>query len=100
MGRPRKQKLTKEEKWIQANQEFVNSVVSLGANDLNAKLSTLSKEAEQVREKVEELMKPGQPMYEAKHEYDQLKAPFNDAKKLLKQKTKFVYGLLKEKGGK
>jgi outer membrane murein-binding lipoprotein Lpp len=100
MGRPKKEKLTKEQKWVQANQEFVDGVAGLSVADLNSKLSTLSKNAEEVREGVEAAMEPGQALYEAKHEYDQLKAPFNDAKKLLKQKTKFVYKLLKDKGGK
>lgn len=96
----KKVKLTKQQKWEEANREFVDSVIGLSAADLNGKLSTLSKNAEENREKVEELMEPGEAMYEAKQAYDQIKGPFNDANKLIKQKSKYVYRLLKEKGGK
>ena len=95
----KKVKLTKAEKWVQANQEFVDSVIGLSVGDLNAKLSTLSKNAEEVREAQEAAMEDGEPLKEASDELAQLKGPFTDAKKLLKSKTKFVYRLLKEKGG-
>jgi len=96
----KKIKLTKEQKWDQANQEFVNSVVGLSVSDLNVKLSTLSKDAEILHESVEALMQPGEAMYEAKQALDTIRKPFSDGKKLLKQKTKYVYRLLKDKGGK
>jgi hypothetical protein len=99
MGRPRKPKLTKQQKWELANQEFVNSVSSLSSTDLNSKLSSLSKDAEKLREDVEDLMQPGEFLYEAKQAYDQIRKPLSDGKKLLKQKTKYVYQLLKSKGG-
>jgi len=100
MAKKFKVKLTKEQKWAQANEEFVNTVVGLSVSDLNVKLSSLSKDLEEVHESVEKLMEPGKAMYEAKQAYDNLKGPFNDSKKLLKQKTKYVYRLLKDKGGK
>ena len=96
----KKQKLTKQQNWEKANQEFVDSVIGLSVGDLNGKLSTLSKGQEENREAQEALMEPGEALYEAKQTYDQLKGPFNDVKKLLKAKTKYVYRLLKEKGGK
>jgi len=95
----KKQRLTKQEKWENANREFVDSVVGLSIQDLNGKLSTLSKNMEEVREGYEAAMQPGKPLKEAVAEVAQLKGPFNDAKKLLRSKTKYVYSLLKEKGG-
>jgi hypothetical protein len=95
-----KVKLTKQQKWEEANREFVDAVVGLSALDLNARLSTLSKNMEEVRESLEEAMEPGNPLKEAKDAYAELKGPFTDASKLLKAKTKYVYRLLKEKGGK
>lgn len=95
----KKPKLTKHQKWELANQEFVDSVVGLSISDLNGKLSTLSKNQEEVAESLEEALEPGNALYAAKQEYDSLKGPFTDAKKLLKQKSKYVYRLLKSKGG-
>lgn len=95
----KKVKLTKMQKWEVANQEFVDSVIGLSVGDLNGKLSTLSKNQEEVSESLEEAMEPGNALYSAKQEYDNLKGPFTDAKKLLKQKSKYVYRLLKSKGG-
>lgn len=99
MARKFKVKLTKEQKWEQANQEFVDSVVGLSTSDLNAKLSTLSKNQEEAREGLERALEPGNPLREAKDNYAQLKGPFTDGQKLLKQKSKYVYRLLKSKGG-
>jgi hypothetical protein len=96
----KKVKLTKQQKWELQNQEFVNSVVGLSVGDLNVKLSTLSKNQEEVRESLEAAMEDGEPLKEALNEVAQLKGPFSDAKKLLKQKSSYVYQLLKEKGGK
>jgi hypothetical protein len=96
----KKVKLSKQEKWEQENPEFVAAVVGLSVADLNVKLSTLSKNQEEVRESLEEAMEPGQPLKQAKDDYSHLKAPFTDAQKLLKQKSKYVYRLLKDKGGK
>lgn len=98
MGRP-KSKLSKQEKWEAANKEFVDTVVGLSTGDLNVKLSTLSKNMQETEEELEKASEEGTPLYDAKQEIATLKGPFTDAKKLLKQKTKYVYRLLKEKGG-
>lgn len=98
MAKAKKVKLTKQQKWELANQAFVDSVVGLAPADLNAKLSTLSKNQQETREALEAAMQPGEPLKEAKDEYTELKAPFADAQKLLKQKSQYVYQLLKSKG--
>lgn len=74
--------------------EFVGEVSGLTADQLNNRLATLAKnleESETAKEEDEELE-------EAKLTASELAAPYRDAKKALRVKSKYIIGLLKEKG--
>jgi hypothetical protein len=74
--------------------EFVGEVSGLSADQLNNRLATLAKnleESETAKEDDEELE-------EAKAHASELGAPYRDAKKALRLKSKYVISILKEKG--
>lgn len=74
--------------------EFFNEVAGLSTDQLNNRLATLAKnleESETAKEEDEELE-------EAKATATELAAPYRDAKKALRVKSKYVISLLKEKG--
>lgn len=74
--------------------EFFSEVAGLSTDQLNNRLATLAKnleESETAKEEDEELE-------EAKATATELGAPYRDAKKALRVKSKFIIGLLKEKG--
>lgn len=74
--------------------EFVNEVSVLTPDQLNNRLATLAKnleESETAKEQDEELE-------DAKATASELAAPYRDAKKALRAKSKYVISLLKEKG--
>lgn len=90
-----RQKKSLQEK-IQAEMpEFVGEVSALSSDQLNGRLAKLAKDAEaneQAKEDDEELE-------EAHTHASELGAPYRDAKKALRLKTRYIISLLKEKGG-
>ena len=94
----KKVKLTKQQKWEAENEAFVNTLNGLSVGDLNGKLSSLSKDFEEICESLEKAKEPGNKLYDAKVEYDYLRQPFTEGKKLLKAKSKYVYRMLKDRG--
>jgi len=83
-------------KQIQENYpEFEAETLGLSIDQLNNKLASLAKgleESEDAKEGDEELEK-------ARLLVSELGAPYRDVKKAVNLKTKFVIGLLREKGG-
>jgi hypothetical protein len=74
--------------------EFYSEVLSLSADELNTKLATLSKHAEESENAKED----DEELKEAKALASELGAPYRDAKKALRLKSKFVIKTLKDKG--
>lgn len=74
--------------------EFAAEVMGLAADKLNNRLATLAKYAEEnedAKEKDKELS-------DAQSLASELSAPYKDTKKAIRLKSRFVIGLLKEKG--
>lgn len=74
--------------------EFVQEVGGLGADELNRRLATLAKNLEESETAKEE----DQELEEAKATAAELAAPYRDAKKAIRAKSKYIISLLKEKG--
>lgn len=75
--------------------EFAAEVASLSVQDLNNRLATLAKgseENEQAQEDDEDLEK-------ARAEASELAAPYRDAKKAIRLRSRYVISLIREKGG-
>jgi hypothetical protein len=92
MGRPKK---TFTQKVQEEMPEFANEVAGLGVPDLNSRLAVLAK----ANEENEQLKENDEDLEAAKNEASELAAPFRDAKKALRLKTRYVVALIKEKGG-
>jgi len=75
--------------------EFATEVEGLSADQLNNKLATLAKYAEETETAKED----DEALEQAKAEAAELAAPYRDAKKAIRAKSKYVIALLKEKGG-
>jgi hypothetical protein len=74
--------------------EFASEVAGLSIDQLNNRLATLAKNLEE-----SETAKEDDPALEdAKNLASELAAPYRDAKKALRAKSKYVIGLLKDKG--
>jgi hypothetical protein len=74
--------------------EFAEEVAALTADQLNNRLATLAKgleESEDAKESDEELER-------AKLLASELSAPYRDVKKAVQLKSKYVIGLLRDKG--
>jgi hypothetical protein len=74
--------------------EFANEVAGLSADQLNNRLATLAKNLEESETAKED----DEALEQAKAEASELAAPYRDAKKALRAKSKYVISLLKEKG--
>ena len=91
MARPKK---SNRESVQEEYPEFANEVDALSVDQLNNRLATLAKyleESETAKENDEALE-------EAKTASSELAAPYRDAKKAIRAKTKYVIATLKEKG--
>lgn len=90
-----KNKKSLPEQMHENNPEFAAEVAGMSAEQLNARLAQLAKDAEAVsdaKEADEELEK-------AKALVSELSAPYRDAKKAIRLKSRYVISLIKEKGG-
>lgn len=90
---------TKEEKLIAKIQkdfpEFYDSVQSLSVEELSEKLKNHAKHREETLVAQENCT----PLNEAKEKVKELNAPFKDTLSALKVRSKYLYYLMKEKGG-
>lgn len=90
-----RQKKTFTQKVQEEMPEFANEVAGLAVSDLNGRLAVLAK----ANEENEQLKENDEDLIAAKNEASELAAPFRDAKKALRLKTRYVVALIKEKGG-
>lgn len=84
-----------QEKVQEEMPEFAAEVAGLSVDQLNARLANLAKDAEtneQAKEDDEDLEK-------AQVEAKELGAPYRDFKKANRLRSRYVIGLIKEKGG-
>lgn len=75
--------------------EFVDVVDGLGLDDLEKRLNTLAKQAEEVEKAKENDV----GLEDAKAAVKELSAPYGDAKKEIRLKTRYIIQLIGEKGG-
>lgn len=92
MARPKKEKKTFEDKYP----EFHDEVVGLSVDQLNSRLAEQAKALDWSETKKEE---DGE-LEEAQAKASELAAPYRDAKKEIKAKSKYLIRLINEKGGK
>lgn len=76
--------------------EFVEEVASLSVEQLNDRLAQFAKDSEAV----DDAKEADEALAEAREVAAQLAAPYADSKKVLKLKTRYIIGLIKDKGGK
>lgn len=75
--------------------EFASEVAGASVQDLNNRLAELAKaseQSEQAKEDDEELI-------EAQAHASELAAPYRDAKKMIRLKSRYIIATIKEKGG-
>jgi hypothetical protein len=96
MAKPKKEKLSFEQQFQKDNPDFASEVAGLSVQDLNNRLAELAKANEWNETKKEE----DEDLEKAKGLASELAAPYRDEKKALRVKSKYVIGLIKEKGGK
>lgn len=92
MSKPKKDVRTKAQKQIP---DFVEVVDALGLPDLEKRLNTLAKQAEEV----ESAKESDEALEDAKNAVSELGAPYRDAKKEIRLKTRYIIQLIGEKGG-
>lgn len=92
MGRPKK---SLQEKVQEEMPEFANEVAGLSVDQLNVRLANLAKDAE----KNEEAQEDDEDLEKARGEAAELSAPYRDAKKAIRLRSRYVISLIKEKGG-
>ena len=85
-----------EEKIKKANPEFAEEVAALSIEELDRRLAQLAKDLEAT----EDAKDADSELAQAQETVTQLAAPYRDAKKALRLKSRYVIGLIKEKGGK
>ena len=90
-----KTKKTLQQKVQEEMPEFADEVAALSISDLNGRLATLAKNAEaneEAKEDDEELEKAHALAAE-------LGAPYRDARKAIRLRSRYLISLIKEKGG-
>ena len=92
MGRP---KQSIQEKVQKEFPDFADSVNGLSVAELDKRLNTYAKEAE----RVEEAKENDEALEHAKDSVSELGAPYRDAKKAIRLKSRYLISLIKEKGG-
>ncbi|CAM6004874.1 unnamed protein product [Sphagnum balticum] len=95
MGKTKKAKKTADEKFQEEYPEFVGEVVGLSVDQLNSRLAEQAKAAEWNETTKEE----DEELEEAQKAASELAAPYRDAKKAIRAKSKYLIKLIKEKGG-
>lgn len=92
MSRPKKDIRTIVQKQFP---EFPEVVDGLSTEDLEKRISSYAKEAENV----EDAKEADEALNEAKDQVAEFSAPYKDAKKAIRLKIRYLIQLLKEKGG-
>jgi uncharacterized small protein (DUF1192 family) len=80
---------------IPGGEEFRDEVWGLSVEKLEDRIATLQKALDES----EEHKKENQALKDLKDEVSLLEGPYNDVKKAVKVKTKFLIELIKDKGG-
>jgi len=75
--------------------EFASEVAGLSVSDLNNRLAQLAKDSE-VNEQAQE---DDEGLEKARAEAAEMASPYKDAKKAIRLRSRYVIGLIKEKGG-
>jgi hypothetical protein len=81
------------------NPDFVAEVVGLSVDELNARVAKLAADTEEVQQSLEKASEEGGPIYDARAVLKELTGPYNDSKKALRLKTRYLVQLIEEKGG-
>jgi hypothetical protein len=75
--------------------EFAEVVAGLSVAELEQRLATEAKNSERIEESKEN----DQALEDAKAQVAELGAPYRDAKKVVRLKSRYLISLIKEKGG-
>lgn len=75
--------------------EFAAEVAGLAVQDLNNRLATLAKGAEEN----EQAQEDDEDLEKARSEASELAAPYRDAKKAIRLRSRYIISLIREKGG-
>lgn len=95
-GFKRAAKKSLEEK-VQADYpEFVEEVQGLSVDQMETRLSNLAKNAEDVSDAKQN----DEELKDARSKVSNLDAPYRDAKKAIRMKSRYIIKLIREKGGK
>jgi len=87
-------KMSLNEKVQKELPEFAGEVASLTAQELNNRLAELAKGAEQNEQAKED----DEELADTQAKASELAAPYKDAKKMIRLKSRYIIGLLKDKG--
>lgn len=90
-----KSKVDIKEKVQKEFPEFTAEVDGLSVSDLEKRLSTYAKQAEEI----EDAKDADEGLADAKDRVAELSGPYKDAKKAVRAKSKYLIALIKDKGG-
>ena len=88
------EKLEKKVYALPGGKEFIDEMLRLNPQQLEARISNMQKHLEESEEHREN----NGPLKRAKDEVKELSGPYNGVRKAVKLKTKFIIATLKEKG--
>ena len=83
-----------EEVMVKENPEFVSEVASLSTEELDARIAQLAKDLEAV----DEAKEADEALKDLRDQVSIASAPYNESKKALKLKTKYLIQLMKSRG--
>lgn len=92
MARPKK---SVQEKVQEDMPEFASEVAGLSVGDLNNRLAKLAKDSEAN----EQAQEDDEGLEKARAEASELAAPYRDAKKAIRLRSRYIIALINEKGG-
>lgn len=92
MAKPKK---SLQQKVQEEMPEFAGEVAGLSVDQLNTRLANLAKDGE----KNEEAKEDDEDLEKAHAEAKELGAPYRDAKKAIRLRSRYIIALIKEKGG-
>lgn len=90
-----KPKLSLKEKVQKEMPEFADEVGALSVQDLNNRLANLAKANEENEQKKED----DEELETARETASELAAPYKDATKALRLKSRYIIAMIKDKGG-
>lgn len=89
------QKLTEKLYKLPGGEEFESAVLGLSVEQLKARIAQMQKDLDES----EEHKLANNALADLKSQVSTIEGPYNDVKKAVKIKTKFLIELIKEKGG-